>query len=172
MHLSPPFNLKLLVKNINANQCEGIVHIITNPLTATTGFADFRLSNTTEGGALSSFGVGYGHDGKPLHKAVSFQTLGFPLDALVEQKIIPKVPALIKIDVDGIENLVLRGAAKTIRHIDCRTILIEVNDAFVSMAAEVEKILTESGFVMILKKAPDNVVEGDNFTFNQIWVKA
>ena len=71
------FNLALLVKNLNANRLEKRVKIISCPLTEKNQFADFTLSSTQEGGALSAFGVGYGYDGKPLNRASSYQTLGF-----------------------------------------------------------------------------------------------
>ncbi|MES2330096.1 MAG: FkbM family methyltransferase [Bacteroidota bacterium] len=166
------FNVKLLVKNINLNNCTERIRIITNPLTSENSFADFNLQSTDEGGALSSFGVDYGHDGKKLNTQVSYKTLGFSLDYLVEQKMIPEIPAIIKIDVDGIEHLILRGARKVLAHPDCRSVLIEVNDSFVELAAEVEKVLLTTGFVLLEKRSVDADIESvSNFTYNQIWIK-
>ena len=166
------FNLKLLVKNINLNHCQEAIKIVSNPLTAFNAFADFNLQSTVDGGALSSFGVDYGHDGKKMNTKVSYQTLGFSLDYLVEQRMIKDIPALIKVDVDGIEHLILRGAQKVLAHPDCRSVLIEVNDAFVDLAAEVNQILLAAGFVLIEKRSVDADIESvSNFTYNQIWIK-
>ena len=46
-------------------------------------------------------------------------------------------PSLIKIDVDGIEHLILRGAKKTLRNETCKSISIEVNENFQIQADEV-----------------------------------
>lgn len=167
------FNLKLLVKNINLNECQDKIKIISNPLTAFNSFADFNLQSTVDGGALSSFGVDYGHDGKKMNTRVSYQTLGFSLDYLIEHKMIPDIPSIIKVDVDGIEHLILRGAQKLLAHPDCRSILIEVNDAFTELASEVSQVLTSAGFILLEKRAvlADNMEATGNFTYNQIWVK-
>lgn len=154
------FNLGLLAKNINANGVQDKVRIVTNPLTAQNEFADFHLQITDEGGALSAFGVDHGHDGKPLNKVLSYQTCGFSLDYLLDHGIITDPPALLKIDVDGIEHLILRGARNTLAHPQCRTMLIEVNKDFETQSSEVNTILLESGFTLTTH---DSV--------NQIWVK-
>jgi FkbM family methyltransferase len=165
------FNLKLLVKNVNLNQCQDKIKIVTNPLTSANAFADFNLQNTQEGGALSSFGVDYGQDGKKLDIQIAYSVLGFSLDFLVENKLIVDVPSSIKIDVDGIENLILRGATKVLSNPICRSVLIEVDDSFKEMASEVGQILTEAGFTFLEKKSAEKPLSGQNITFNQIWVK-
>ncbi|PQA76623.1 FkbM family methyltransferase [Rhodoferax sp. TS-BS-61-7] len=154
------FNLALLAKNINANQVQDKIRIVTNPLTAQNEFANFNLQVTDEGGALSAFGVEHGQDGKPLQKVLSYQTCGFSLDYLIEQHIVPDYPSLIKADVDGIEHLILRGARKTLAHPQCHTVLIEVHTDFEALSKEVPAILTEAGFQLTTR---DSV--------NQIWVK-
>ena len=166
------FNLALLTKNINANNLQGKVNVIANPLTETNQFADFSLSSTEQGGALSAFGVNYGYDGKPLEKMFSYQTLGFSLDFLCGSGIINEHPRMIKIDVDGIEHLILRGALNTLSSPVCRTVLVEVSNIFKVQAEEVSRILTACGFTL------DNshqyaMFENDSAakTFNQIWLK-
>lgn len=154
------FNLALLAKNINVNQVQDKIRIVTNPLTAQNEFANFNLQVTDEGGALSAFGVEHGQDGKPLQKVLSYQTCGFSLDYLIEQGILPEYPSLIKADVDGIEHLILRGARKTLAHQQCRTVLIEVHQHFEALSTEVPAILSEAGFKLTTR---DSV--------NQIWVK-
>lgn len=166
------FNLALLAKNLNANGIEQRVRIISSPLTETNQFADFNLSSLEEGGALSAFGVNYGHDGLPLHRIFAYQTLGFTLDFLIEQKIILEIPKMIKIDVDGIEHLILKGAIKTISNPVCRTILLEVPDDFSAQSKEVERILSDCGFFMANRKSPDVPIDLTLTSgFNQIWIK-
>ena len=159
------FNLSLLAKNIHKNNVHEKIHIITNPLTNYKKFADFNLTNIDEGGALSAFGVNFNQDGKELEKLLSYKTLGLPLDFLLTEKILPEVPKMIKIDVDGIEHLILLGAKKTLKDSKCKTVLIEINEKFKEQASESEKILTECGFSL---KEKYHAVEE---TYNQIWSK-
>jgi FkbM family methyltransferase len=154
------FNLGLLAKNININEVQHKIKIVPNPLTTVNDFADFNLQVTDEGGALSSFGVDHGQDGRPLDKVMSYQTCGFSLDYLLDNNIITERPAMIKVDVDGIEHLILRGAVNTISHPSCKSVLIEVHNEFKELSDEVADILTSAGFIM---RSTDGI--------NQIWSK-
>mgnify|MGYP001474305760 CR=1 FL=1 len=60
---------------------------------------------------------------------------------------------MIKVDVDGIEHLILSGAKETLRNSVCKTVLIEVNDSFSDQAGETMSILTECGFSLKEKQA-------------------
>ena len=166
------FNLALLAKNIFENNLQDNIKIISNPLTEENQFADFTLSTIEEGGSLSSFGVDYGHNGKILKKSLSYQTLGFSLDHLLRNKIITDYPNLIKIDVDGIEHLILSGAIETLKHPSCKTILIEINNSFIEQSKVATNILLNCGFK--LGKKQSKIIRAGQFseTFNQIWVKA
>jgi FkbM family methyltransferase len=157
------FNLSLLAKNISINGLSDKIHIIANPLTNKNSFADFNLQSTVEGGALSTFGADYGQDGKPLRKVFSYKTCGFSLDYLISHGIISDRPRLIKLDVDGIEHLILDGAKETISDPNCKSILIEIHEAFTSSTQKVNEILTQAGFTMIRK--------GPGESYNQIWIK-
>lgn len=166
------FNLALLVKNLNVNRLEKRIKIISCPLTEMNQFADFTLSSTQEGGALSAFGVGYGYDGKPLNRASSYQTLGFSLDFLFESGVLEEYPEMVKIDVDGIEHLILRGALKTISNPACKTILVEVLHEFGLQKQEVFEILTRCGFGLVDSTAGLPLSDGSTTgSINQIWVK-
>ena len=159
------FNLPLLAKNINSNNLQDKIHIITNPLSDTIQFADFNLSSMDEGHALSAFGVNFDQYGDQLQKVFSYKTSGYPLDFLLAQKILPEIPKMIKIDVDGIEHLVLSGAKETLKNQKCKTVLIEINDMFKEQFNKTESILTECNFTLKEKHR----TAGD--TYNQIWHK-
>jgi FkbM family methyltransferase len=159
-------NTKQLVKNISLNQVSDLVNVLTVPLTDKDGFATFKHSSLDEGGALSSFGVPYGHDGTGFQETLSYSLLGFTLDSLVELSLIPSNPSLIKIDVDGIEPLILRGARKTLNNPHCTSVLVEVTPKFIQQAAGVSQCLREAGFILRKSHADKNVNE-----HNQIWVR-
>jgi FkbM family methyltransferase len=163
------FNLRQLAKNISANALSDKITIISNPLSEDMGVSLFKHSNSNEGGALSSFGVDYGDDAKPITVAIEYNLLGFSLDSLLEMGAINEPPSLIKIDVDGIEHLILKGAQKTLSLNKCKSVYIEVNDEFEDQSSGVKKILQNTGFH--LKEKRHGEMSAGSPVFNQIWVK-
>lgn len=165
-------NLGLLGRNVSVNKVASQVVIVPNPLTSSNQVADFHLSMLDEGGAMSTFGADFGHDGQPLDTRMEFRTTGMSLDFMLAEGLLPEPPALMKIDVDGIEHLILRGAATTLRASSLRSILIEVNDAFTELASEVSERLEAAGFVLSERRHSD-MFEGGRFatSYNQIWVR-
>ena len=70
---------------------------------------------------------------------------------------------LIKIDVEGFEMNVLRGAKDTLK--DCNFLMIELNNnskKYNSSNAEIEKYLQELGFTTLIDKWPDKVFARNN----------
>jgi len=166
------FNLPTLAKNIYINNLQNKIKIVSNPLTLKNQFSNFTLSTIEEGGALSAFGVDYGYNGESIKKTLAYDTLGFSLDFLLSNQIIPEYPNLIKIDVDGIEHLVLAGAVQTLKHPSCKSVLIEINDSFSEQAERATKILLDCGF-KLKEKRQSGIIGAGLFaeTFNQIWIK-
>lgn len=165
-------NLALLAQNIALNGLSDQLVVVPISLTDHSGVADFSLSDTEEGGALSAFGVDFGHDGKPNQSVLSYQTPGLALDDAVNFGLVPATPALIKLDVDGIEHLILRGATRTLQCSTLQSVLVEVNDGFTLLANEVQTLLTSAGFKIESKRHAE-MFETGHFasTFNQIWVR-
>ena len=165
-------NLGLLAKNISLNGLDMQIVIVPNPLTSENQVADFHLSMLDEGGSMSTFGAEYGHDGLPLKTKMDYRTMGMSLDFLLESGIVPEPPAMIKVDVDGIEHLILRGARSTLTSPSLKTVLIEVNDNFHELAFEVSGALTAAGFGLAERRHADMFGSGAfSDTFNQIWLR-
>ena len=92
------------------------------------------------------------------------------LDFLVTTGVLPAYPSMIKIDVDGIEHLVLAGAQQTLSNPTLRTLLIEVNDAFEIQAEGVAAALAGAGFKMTNKSHSEMFGQGEySSSYNQIW---
>ena len=166
------FNLRQLAKNISMNSLSEKVRVISNPLSSSTGISNFCNSSDDEGGALSAFGVNYGYDGKPIDKNIEYKVLGFTLDDVMQKNLVNEVPTLVKIDVDGIEHLILEGAKNTLSSKGCKSVLIEVNDNFKHQSSRVSELLKSYGFKM-QEKGHSELFNSGKFkhTFNQIWVK-
>ena len=79
-------------------------------------------------------------------------------------------PDYIKIDVDGIEHLILKGGEKVL--LNTKELLIEVNERFEQQKNKCVKYLKELGFTLKEKKRSDLFKDTDfSLTYNQIWVK-
>jgi FkbM family methyltransferase len=166
------FNLGILVKNVYTNSMSDRINVVPIPLSAKDQIAELRMSGMEEGGALSSFGVSFGHDGRSLDAQMTYRMPGLSLDSMLASKMISELPSLIKIDVDGIEHLILSGASLTLRAPTLVSVLVEVNDEFRELASEVARHLTEAGFA-IEGKYHAKMFDSGRFatSFNQIWVR-
>ena len=167
------FNLRQLAKNISINTMNDRITILSNPLSNLTGVATFMNGNIDEGGALSAFGVNYGYDGKLIDSDIKYSVLGFSLDDLLKNGLISKAPSLIKIDVDGIEHLILRGAKNTLENDSLKSIFIEVNDDFEEQSVGVKRLLESAGFTLKEKRQSDMIKGSPKFgsIYNQIWIR-
>ena len=74
------FNLRQLAKNISVNGLENSISIVPNPLSESSSVEVFKNGAPDEGGALSAFGVDYGHDGKSISSNIKYAVAGFSLD--------------------------------------------------------------------------------------------
>ena len=79
-------------------------------------------------------------------------------------------PDHIKIDVDGIEHLILKGGVNTLQKV--KSLLVEVDEKFEIQKNRTSEYLTNAGFELLHKK---DLKMFDNtkydLCFNQIWRK-
>jgi hypothetical protein len=81
------------------------------------------------------------------------------------------MPDYIKMDVDGIEHIILKGGANVLKNV--KGVIIEINDDFEEQGETATRLLLESG-LRLREKTHSVVVEHiEEFkrTFNQIWVR-
>lgn len=71
--------------------------------------------------------------------------LGMRLDTLVQSFALP-IPTHAKIDTDGHELEVLRGAERTLSDPEWRSIIVELDRADTARNAEIKRLLTKAGF--------------------------
>jgi len=165
-------NLRLLAQNISDNGLAERIAIVPVALSDKNQFASFRLSMLEEGGSMSTFGELFGHDGESLSVEMAYETLGMSLDFMLESGLISEPPALLKIDVDGIEHLILRGARSALAGTALRSILIEVNEEFTDLRLEVQQTLRDFGFELRERRRSEIFDDGQfASSFNQIWVR-
>lgn len=160
------FNLETLVRNVGLNGVAERVTVVPVALTDDAGVGTLHLTSTERGGALSAFGVDFGHDGRPIDAVFRYSTLGVSAVAAVEMGV--PVPDFLKLDVDGVEHLILRGARPLLPGV--RGILVEVNEAFRDQDEGVSDLLRAAGLEFVQKRRWDRAVDGPfDRTYNQIW---
>ena len=165
------FNLEILSRNIFINNLVKKITIIPLALSNKTMASNFSMTSTELGGAMSTFNEKYGHDGNKMLSIFSYNTLGITINDCIDYFNL-KQPDYVKIDVDGIEHLILEGGKETL--INTKSILIEVNDEFKSQFNKTKKILTKLGFKLIKKSHAEHFdfsKTSEKTTYNQIWVK-
>ena len=128
------------------------------------------MTSNEWGGALSNFGESVDHEGSPMSSIFKYKTVGMSIDQIVNLLNFAK-PSYIKIDVDGIEHLILKGATDTLKSVE--SLLVEVNDNFVKQAKDTEEYLTKSGFKLKQKKHSEIIAKSAAYSsfYNQIWTR-
>ena len=141
------FNLEQLVKNINLNNLENSISIIPNPLHETNIISSLTLNKLDKGASEAFYGEEINIKLKNQNffnkNNISYSILGLNLDYLIEEKFL-ETPNCIKIDVDGTEEYILKGAKKTLLDKKLKSILVEINnnnDSFL-----IFDIIKKSGF--------------------------
>jgi len=165
------FNLELLARNVSLNDLTQKIKIIPLPLCEKLSLSTLKMTSQNWGGALSTFGEDFGHDGEVIKKIFEYPTLGVSMTDCIEILGIPK-PDFIKMDVDGIEHLILKGGLPVLDSV-CE-VLVEINDDFIDQERETTELMLSAGFTLKEKRHADYFDENNDAastTYNQIWVK-
>jgi FkbM family methyltransferase len=163
------FNLELLARNIYRNSLVNQVTIVPLPLSDKLDANTLNMTTTVWGGALSTFGQPYGHDGSAMDVKFKIPTIGISMMDAVNLLGI-SLPDYIKMDVDGIEHLILSGGLPILKVV--KGILIEINDKFKIQADCATSFLTHAGLSLTEKRHAayfDSDTSAARYTFNQIW---
>jgi hypothetical protein len=107
------------------------------------------MSATSPGNSFNSFESTEDCFGRPL--AISFKqsTIGFGVDDFRRLFGVPP-PNYLKIDVDGVEEQILDGAAETLTDPALRSVLIELEDTDTPRNVRIARRLERAGFALAL----------------------
>jgi FkbM family methyltransferase len=150
-----------LCRNVVLNGCEATITPLLMCVTEAPGLVTFGHSSLEPGSALH---VTAEAAGVVPQSAVYRQAIpGFSIDALVTQFCCP-IPNHIKIDVDGTELSVLKGAHQTLDASELRTIQVEVSPQEPS-ALDVRTLLESKGFRLASQTSRGGGTRWSNYLF-------
>ena len=126
------------------------------------------MSSTDKGGAISTFGEDFTYDGSELKTIFNYKTFGVTMDDAIKYFKLP-FPSYLKIDVDGIEHLILKGGLSVLEK--AKEVLIEVDDKFETQTNQVKEYLEKSG-LKLSSKIELKMIQRDSTdkqVCNQVW---
>ncbi len=159
-------NLRVLSRNIFKNELNNI-KILPFALSDEKKFQNFYESEFSEGSGLHNFGTKKDFQNNDLNIKNTYAIFGYSVDKMIEDEII-KTPNYIKIDVDGIEKVVIKGCKNTLKNESLKSICIEINENLIESKNYIIDIMKKSGFSKFEKKNNPSFILSDDLknTFN------
>jgi FkbM family methyltransferase len=159
------FNYHLLNHNIFINKMDDRILSFPIAFHEKTQINRFYLADIGVGGALSSFATAVDWRGEEFTPKFRQGMIGFSVDEFIRY-FSPKFPNYIKIDVDGIEDMIIRGAAKTLKDRRLKSLLVELDTERKDLYGSIVGLLDEAGFELTGKKHASMF---DNTRFSSVY---
>ena len=167
-------NLRILSRNISINKLHDKIAINQIALSDNSNLKSHLLRESTflEGSALHSFKENINFEGEQANSENCYKILGLSIDEYFKY-FDNDEPDYIKIDVDGLEHLILKGGEKVLKSIMLKSICIEINENFKKQKNEIEKIMQNNGFKLMYKKHSELIEIGEKFrqSYNYFYKK-
>ncbi|MDB5686605.1 MAG: hypothetical protein JWR77_1194, partial [Rhizorhabdus sp.] len=113
--------------------------------------AEMNLASLDIGTSMSNFGEARDFRGKPFDPAFRQGMIGYDIDSFIADFGV-EIPNHVKIDVDGIELPIVRGARKMLADERLLSVSIELIESDVDQVAAVTEILEQAGLHFVHKK--------------------
>lgn len=139
-------NYAKLNKNIVANDLSEVITAYCLAISDKTSLSHFYVRKFAPGQALHSFGTKIGQDRKEFSPEHQQGMMGVSVDDLTQRFSLP-FPTHIKVDVDGIESLIVKGASNTLADVRLRSVLIEIY-IIQDVVSEIKEMFLGHDFVL------------------------
>jgi len=166
-------NLQTLSRNISTNNLNEKIRVCQIPLAnKSNSFLMFKESQFQEGGAFNVFGENFDYEGNKFVQENSYKIYGTSINFFLDNKIL-EIPDYIKIDVDGIEHLILLGADNYLKNSKIKSFLIEINDRFTQQRDQILDIMKRNNFKILHKKHSEELLNKSKLSniFNYVFVR-
>ena len=145
-------NLRILSRNITINDLDNKIKINQFPLIDKENqYLTMNEGEFVEGWSMNTFGQSTDFKGEKFLARNKYKIFGTSIDYILKNKFL-EIPNYIKIDVDGIEHLILKGGINFLKDDTLKSISIELNENYQSQYKEVINILKSSNFILKHKK--------------------
>ena len=162
-------NLRILSRNISINKLEEKIKINQFPLSNKENkYNIFKEEKFIEGTALHTWGENFNFEGKTFEPANNYKIYGTSINYLLDNKIL-EIPDYIKIDVDGIEHLILEGSTKYLQNSKIKSVSMELNEKFEKQIDTVLKIMKENNFALKHKKRAEYLEDYKDLRMEKIY---
>lgn len=162
-------NFAVLNRNIRLNGLDGVVTAYPIALSDEVRLDTLRLNSSEPGAALHVFGSNVDFKAEEFAPTAMQGAISLPLDDLVFRFGLP-CPTKLKIDVDGLEPQVLRGAQRLLADRRLNWILLEINESLPAEAAMANTLL-EAGFRVSAKGEPVRLPGGKAVMVNYVFAR-
>ena len=145
-----PASYAALCRNVEENRRGEQIQAFCLALGGRTQLGSLNMSATHAGNSFNSFESTQDCFGRPLDIKFRQSMIGFSIDEFRRQFAIAP-PNYLKIDVDGVEDQILAGAAETLADPALRSVLVELEDADTERNARIVEPLERAGFFLSLR---------------------
>tara|TARA_B100000795_G_scaffold236636_1_gene196861 strand:+ start:1505 stop:2371 length:867 start_codon:yes stop_codon:yes gene_type:complete len=166
-------NLRVLTRNISINNLDRSIKVVPIPLTNKQNiFQQMKEERFIEGGGLNSFGEKFDLEEKNFEPKMKYNLLGTTMNYFIENSILD-IPDYIKIDVDGIEHLILEGGDKFLNNEKVKSLSIEMNENFKTQYEKVLNLMENYKFKILHKSLQHRRTDSERFhnEYNYIFTK-
>lgn len=166
-------NLKVLSRNISINNLKNINIFPIALSDKKNGFFMMNENKFVDGGALNTFSERYNFEGKTFKPEMNYNFYGTNIEKLINDKFL-EIPSYIKIDVDGIEHLILKGMGKYLKNKKIKSILVEIYENFQFQFRTIISLMLKNNFILLHKKNNENFFKYNSNhknTFNYIFIR-
>jgi len=132
----------------------GLQHLVTPLCLAfaeAKSLAEMNLASLDIGTSMSNFGEAVDFRGQPFAPAFRQGMIGYDIDSFLADFRVD-IPTHVKIDVDGIELAIVRGAQKMLASDKLQSVSIELIETDIEQVAAVSAILERAGLHLVQKK--------------------
>ena len=144
----------MLMRNIELNQMSDRVSAYCLALSAETKLDMLNMWDTDPGGWMNSFGIETNQFGESIPVSFRQPTMGFSIDDFV-RTFDPPLPSHFKMDVDGLEAMILRGGRETLSSPMVRSAIVEIEGDLASEHnREILAVMDGLGFEARPKASP------------------
>ncbi|WP_340313713.1 class I SAM-dependent methyltransferase [Rhizorhabdus argentea] len=136
---------------IAANGLQDLVTPLCLAFAEGKSIAEMNLASLDIGTSMSNFGAALDFRGQPFEPAFRQGMIGYDIDGFVADFGV-EIPTHLKIDVDGIELAIVKGARATLASEKLRSVSIELIESDAAQVAAVTAILEGAGLHFIHKQ--------------------